>query len=68
MKEPDLKSIDITEWEQLPLLLSIREVSNILRISISTAYSLMEEQGFPKKRIGKTYKVSRDELKRWLNE
>lgn len=68
MKEPDLKSIDITEWEQLPLLLSTREVSNILRISISTAYSLLEEQGFPKKRIGKTYKVSRDELKRWLNE
>ena len=68
MKEPDLKSIDITEWEQLPLLLSTREVSNILRISISTAYALVEDQGFPKKRIGKTYKVSRDELKRWLNE
>ena len=40
-------------YEELPLYLNADTVAKLLGISISSAYELMNEEGFPSVRIGK---------------
>lgn len=56
------------EWANMPMVLTIDEMSAILGIGGSKAYRLLYEPGFPRVKIGKTYKVYRDGLRRYLEE
>ena len=62
MKESKYKSFD-----ELPLMLNAQIVADVLGISISGAYELMNEDGFPSKRIGKRVIVPKDAFQKWLN-
>jgi excisionase family DNA binding protein len=50
------------------LLLSLQEACDLMGISISTGYVLLEEGKFPVslRRIGSRWKISRLELMEWL--
>ena len=39
-------------YDELPLMLSVQDVADVLGISMSGAYELVKEQGFPHLRIG----------------
>lgn len=52
--------------ETYPIILTANEISEILRISKPTAYSLMDLQGFPLIRIGRTKRVLRDHFFEWI--
>ena len=54
------------EWADMPMVLTVEEVCAILGIGQSKAYRLMSEPGFPMVKIGKTYKIYRDGLRRYL--
>ena len=41
-----------TNYDQLPLFLNANAVAQVLGVSISSAYELMHETGFPALRIG----------------
>ena len=41
-----------TNYDQLPLFLNANTVAQVLGVSISSAYELMHETGFPALRIG----------------
>ena len=41
-----------TNYDQLPLFLNANTVAQVLGVSISSAYELMHEAGFPALRIG----------------
>ena len=56
------------EWADMPVVLTINEMCAILGIGESKAYRLLSEPGFPRVKIGKTYKVYRDGLRRYLEE
>ena len=56
------------EWADMPVVLTIDEMCAILGIGESKAYRLLSEPGFPRVKIGKTYKVYRDGLRRYLEE
>ena len=56
------------EWTDMPVVLTIDEMCAILGIGESKAYRLLSEPGFPRVKIGKTYKVYRDGLRRYLEE
>lgn len=56
------------DWVDLPIVISVDEMSRLLGISRITAYSLIAQEGFPKVRVGKVFKVYRDGLKRWLEQ
>ena len=56
------------EWANMPVVLTIDEMCAILGIGESKAYRLLSEPGFPRVKIGKTYKVYRDGLRRYLEE
>ncbi|MEG0133371.1 MAG: helix-turn-helix domain-containing protein [Clostridium sp.] len=52
-------------FESLPLVLTIVDVQNILRIGKSQAYELAKRKDFPKLPIDKPIRVPRDEFLRW---
>ncbi|MBP2641031.1 MAG: hypothetical protein H6Q66_1982 [Firmicutes bacterium] len=53
-------------WEDIPLILSIKDLCEILEIGTATAYALVNQEGFPKVQIGKSNKIYRDSLRKWL--
>ena len=53
-------------YEELPLYLNADTVSKLLGISISSAYELMNEEGFPSVRIGKRLIVPKENLQAWV--
>jgi excisionase family DNA binding protein len=48
--------------------LKVPEVAEVLRIARSRAYELVGEGEIPSVRIGRSVRVSRKELERWLEE
>jgi excisionase family DNA binding protein len=48
--------------------LKVPEVAEVLRIARSRAYELVGEGEIPSVRIGRSVRVSRRELERWLEE
>ena len=61
-----MKNSQAKNYEDLPLFLNAEMVAKVLGVSISSAYELMHEKGFPSVRIGKRFIVPRDDLKRWM--
>ena len=53
-------------YEELPLYLNADTVAKLLGISISSAYELMNEEGFPSVRIGKRLIVPKENLQAWV--
>ena len=63
-----MKLSEMKNYNDLPLFLNAEMVAKVLGVSISSAYELMHEKGFPSVRIGKRFIVPRDDLKRWMEE
>ena len=61
MKECTYKSYD-----ELPLMLNAGTVKDVLGISISSAYELMKEKGFPSLKIGSRIVVPKDKFIEWV--
>ena len=61
MKECTYKSYD-----ELPLMLNANTVKDVLGISISSAYELMKEKGFPSLKIGSRIVVPKDKFIEWV--
>ena len=62
MKESTYKTYD-----QLPLFLNANTVAQVLGVSISSAYELMHEDGFPALRIGSRIVVPKEKVRRWVD-
>lgn len=50
------------------MLLTVRDLIQILNVGRDTAYALMHAKGFPSIKLGGRYYVSRDELQKWLDK
>ena len=61
MKESVYKSYD-----ELPLFLCADHVANLLGISISSAYELMQEPGFPVLKVGNRKVVPKEKFRAWV--
>ena len=55
-------------YDDLPLFLNADTVAKVLGISISSAYELMHEPGFPVLRIGNRMAVPKEQFIQWVNE
>ena len=53
-------------YEELPLMLNAKQIGEVFGISISSAYELMREDGFPSIRIGNRLIVPKDKLIAWI--
>lgn len=55
-------------YDDLPLFLNANLVSQVLGVSISTAYELMNEPGFPVLRVGSRMVVPKDKFVEWVSQ
>ena len=53
-------------YEELPLFLSAKKVAELLGVSISSAYELMQERGFPVLKIGSCKVVPKEKFREWV--
>ncbi len=53
-------------YDELPLMLNMKQLSDLLGISDASAYELVQED-FPSLRIGKRIVVPKEELRRWIS-
>lgn len=52
--------------DDLPLMLSVLEVADVLGISRAGAYDLVKSKGFPAINIGRRIVVPKDALLKWI--
>ena len=53
-------------YEELPLFLNAKTVAQVLGVSISTAYELFHEPGFPTLRVGSRMVVPKEKIIKWV--
>ena len=62
-----MKYSEFTSYDELPLLLNVKQVASVLGISDSGAYELIQEDDFPSLRIGKRIVVPKENLQQWIS-
>ncbi len=71
MDKNEEKRQPIEASRQLLALLTVRDVSRLLRLSESKVYMMLEDRcpgGIPIKRFGRALRFSASELRRWIDE
>ena len=63
-----MKTSVCRSYDELPLFLNANLVSQVLGVSISTAYELMNEPGFPVLRVGSRMVVPKDKFVEWVSQ
>ena len=63
MKNQKYKSFD-----DLPLMLTVIDVAEVLGISRTGAYELVRQAGFPALNIGKRIVIPKEEFVRWIRD
>ena len=53
-------------YDELPLFLSAKNVAELIGVSISSAYELMQERGFPVLKIGSCKVVPKEKFREWV--
>ena len=61
-----MKESVFTSYDQLPLLLNVKQLAVLLGVSDSSVYELIEEEDFPSLRIGKRIVIPKEELRKWI--
>ena len=56
-----------TNYDDLPLMLSVPDVASVLGISRAGAYELVRSDGFPSLRIGSRIVVPKEKFIGWIN-
>lgn len=54
-------------FDNLPVVLNMREVANVLGISENSSYELCKKEDFPAFRIGNRILIKRDALVEWID-
>ena len=62
-----MKTSVCKSYDELPLFLNANLVSRVLGVSVSTAYELMHEPGFPVLRVGSRMVVPKEKFTQWVD-
>ena len=63
-----MKKFVFTNYDELPLLLNTTQLADLLGVSHSSVYELIQEPGFPSLRIGKRIVIPKEELRQWISD
>ena len=63
-----MKKDCITNYDELPILMTVADVEKALGLSRMNAYYVCNSEGFPSKRIGKRILVPKDSFIEWLHK
>ena len=61
-----MKKSIYTSYDELPLLLNVKQLADLLGVSDSSVYELIQEDDFPSLRIGKRIVIPKEELREWI--
>jgi excisionase family DNA binding protein len=61
-----MKGGDFMDLKDLPLVLKVEQVAEILGVSKRRAYEIMDLKTFPLLKVGRSKRVSRDAFFQWL--
>lgn len=62
-----MKKSVFTSYDELPLLLNVKQLADLLGVSDSSVYELIREDDFPSLRIGKRIVIPKEELRKWIS-
>lgn len=60
-----MKQSQCTSYEDIPLFLNAHLLSEVLGVSISTAYELLNDPSFPTLRVGSRMVVPKEKFIQW---
>ena len=63
-----MKQCSYKSYDELPLMMNVEMVAGLLGISVSGAYELMHEKGFPVLKIGSRLVVPKDKFRAWVEQ
>ncbi len=61
------KNNKITTLDEMPLILTVRDIEKIMGISKVKAYELVRTEGFPVIKVGRRITIPKPAFERWLN-
>lgn len=61
-----MKRNKFKSYDDLPLILSVPELTDVLGISRASAYELVKSKGFPALHIGNRIVIPKDDLIAWI--
>ena len=62
-----MKKSVFTSYDELPLLLNVKQLAELLGVSDSSVYELIQKDDFPSLRIGKRIVIHKEELRKWIS-
>lgn len=63
-----MKTTEFTaDLENIPAILTVKDVQRLLRMSLNTAYTLIRSGELRAKTVGRQLRIPRDEFLRYLN-
>ena len=63
-----MKKVTFKSYEELPMMLSVLEMTAALGISRAGAYELARTEDFPALKIGTRVVIPKDKLKEWVDK
>jgi excisionase family DNA binding protein len=63
-----MPAVAVKDMDTLPMVLTMKDVQDVLGLSKPKTYELAHTRGFPAVRFGRAIRVPRDAFLRWLNE
>lgn len=63
-----MKQSVYNSYDELPLMLSVREIAKVLGISKTSAYDLVRSKGFPVLKIGSRLVVPKEKFREWVEQ
>ena len=58
----------VKDVRELPVMLTVQNVQNVMGLSKPKAYELVHTKGFPVIRFGRSMRVPRDRFLEWLDD
>lgn len=63
-----MKRTVYTNYDELPVMLSVPDVANIMGLSLADSYELTRSKDFPAFKVGSRIVVPKDKFLRWLDQ
>lgn len=63
-----MKQLIYKNYDELPLMLSVKELATVLGVSRTSAYELTKTKGFPSIKIGSRVVIPKEKLIEWIDK
>lgn len=63
-----MKQLIYKSYDELPLMLSVKELATVLGVSRTSAYELTKTKGFPSIKIGSRVVIPKEKLIEWIDK